>query len=68
MLPFLLHFGVHHQQRVMGQMDGYLTLGVRILSRLLVIFGYDAADTELACDAEREGAYDSPGAQIRQLV
>lgn len=29
MFPLLLHFSMHNQERVVREMDGYLTLGVR---------------------------------------
>lgn len=37
MLPFFLHLGVHHQQRVVWEMDGDLALRVGVLCRSVCV-------------------------------
>lgn len=39
-LPFLLHLCMHHQQRVVGEMNGDLTLGIPISCVSLIVLGY----------------------------
>lgn len=58
-LPRLLHLGVHHEQRVVREVDGDLALGVVVL-----VWGEDAADAELARDAEGERADDGARAEV----
>jgi hypothetical protein len=57
MLPLFLHFGVHDQERVVGQVDGNLALYIRsALWRKRIWFfvlGSNASNSEFACDTER---------------
>ena len=71
MLPLLLHLGVHHEQRVMRQVDSDLTLGVGVVVAIvLVVFipGHDTSHAELSRHAEREGSDDGARAEVCELV
>jgi hypothetical protein len=66
-LPFFLHVGVHHQEGVVREVDGDLACLVRSGGGggvVGVILGDDAADAELAGDAEGEGADDGAGSEV----
>ena len=64
-LPFFLHFCVHHEKRVMGQMDGDLAFGIR--TRIL-IFRDDLANTEFPGNSEADATDDGARTEIGQLV
>ena len=68
-LPFFLHFRVHDQQRIVREVDGYLALGIGVLGGSVVaVPREDSADTKFASHSQRYRSYDSPWAQVRELV
>ena len=79
MFPEFLHGGVHYQQGVVGEVDGYLALEVGILGffiglllfggtrfgRIVFIFAWDdPPHSEFASDAERDRADDSTRSEV----
>lgn len=53
----------------MGEVDGYLTLCIYILNRLLiVILWYYPSDSKLSGDAEGDGPYDCSRTEICQMI
>ena len=53
-LPLLLHFCMHNQQRVVGEVDRYLAFGTSVGRFLrVIVLGENTPDPELSSNAER---------------
>ena len=68
-LPLLLHLGMHHEKRVMRQVNGNLALGVRVADYVVVVVPRNyTADTELPGDAQGQGSDDCAWSEVGKLI
>ena len=71
-LPFLLHLGMHDEQRIVREMNGHLPLGICSsiigIGLLLVISGENFSYPELPSNPKTQAANDSSWSQVGELI
>lgn len=71
-LPFLLHLRMHHQKRIVGQMDCYLTFSICSLilraCGVVIISSDNLADSKLSGDTKTQATNDCSWSEIRELI